>query len=227
MNRLPEPWRAVLSGELEQLAETIRFEDAERAVNLIFPPRDRVFAALEMIPPEKVRAVIVGQDPYHDDKQAHGLSFSVPAGVKFPPSLRNIFKELAADLSIPPPANGDLTGWAEQGVLLLNSTLTVRAHAAGSHRGHGWEEFTDGVLRAVNRLSPPSVFILWGSDAQKKRPLIDESKHRVLAGAHPSPLSAYRGFFGSRPFSRTNALLQELGREPVNWDLSKPEESLF
>ena len=219
MKNLPESWQNVLAGELERLKEIARFVEKERSCCTIYPPAGQVFAALEMTPPETVRVVIVGQDPYHGEDQAHGLSFSVPEGVKFPPSLRNIFKELAADLQIPPPESGDLSGWAKQGVLLLNSTLTVRAHEAGSHRGHGWEAFTDAVLQAVNRISPPCVFILWGSDAQKKRSLIDETRHRVLAGAHPSPLSAYRGFFGSRPFSAANALLQELGREPVNWQI--------
>lgn len=219
MKTLPERWQSILAGELSRLEEIARFLEEERAVCTVYPPAGQVFSALKMTPPEDVRVVIVGQDPYHGEDQAHGLSFSVPAGVKFPPSLRNIFKELAADLQIQPPESGDLSGWAKQGVLLLNSTLTVRAHEAGSHRGHGWEAFTDAVLQAVNRISPPCVFILWGSDAQKKRPLIDETRHRVLAGAHPSPLSAYRGFFGSRPFSAANALLQELGREPVNWQI--------
>lgn len=217
MNSLPESWRDVLAGESARLEGIARFVHAERAEHTVYPPADQVFTALEMTPPEAVRVVIVGQDPYHGEEQAHGLSFSVPAGVKFPPSLRNIFKELADDLQIPPPESGDLSGWAKQGVLLLNSTLTVRAHEAGSHRGHGWEAFTDAVLQTVNRISPPCVFILWGNDAQKKRPLINEARHRVLAGAHPSPLSAYRGFFGSRPFSKANALLLELGRTPVEW----------
>lgn len=214
---LPECWRRSLAGEEALLAAILRQVTAAREAGSVFPPENEVFAALEMTPLAAVRVVIVGQDPYHGEGQAHGLSFSVPAGVKFPPSLRNIFKELAADLQIPVRESGDLSGWAKQGVLLLNSTLTVQAHEAGSHRKFGWEKFTDSVLRAVDRHAPPCVFILWGSDAQKKRPLIDETRHRVLAGAHPSPLSAYRGFFGSRPFSRANQLLQELGREPVDW----------
>ena len=227
MRALPETWQTILASETSRLEEIARFVAEERQNNTVFPPDNRIFAALEMTPPEAVRVVLVGQDPYHDDGQAHGLSFSVPEGKKLPPSLRNIFKELALDLQITPPESGDLSCWAKQGVLLLNSTLTVRAHAAGSHRGHGWEAFTDAVLQAVNRLSPPSVFILWGSDAQKKRPLIDETRHRVLAGAHPSPLSAYRGFFGSRPFSQTNALLRELGREPIIWVQEGTGNSLF
>ena len=227
MRALPETWQKILESETSRLEEIARFVAEERQNNTVFPPDNRIFAALEMTPPEAVRVVLVGQDPYHDDGQAHGLSFSVPEGKKLPPSLRNIFKELALDLQITPPESGDLSCWAKQGVLLLNSTLTVRAHAAGSHRGHGWEAFTDAVLQAVNRLSPPSVFILWGSDAQKKRPLIDETRHRVLAGAHPSPLSAYRGFFGSRPFSQTNALLRELGREPIIWVQEGTGNSLF
>jgi uracil-DNA glycosylase len=227
MRSLPETWQNVLAGETSRLEEIARFVAEERRNSTVFPPDDQIFTALEMTPPEAVRVVLVGQDPYHDDGQAHGLSFSVPEGKKLPPSLRNIFKELASDLQISPPESGDLSCWAKQGVLLLNSTLTVRAHAAGSHRGHGWEVFTDAVLQAVNRVSPPCVFILWGSDAQKKRPLIDETRHRVLAGAHPSPLSAYRGFFGSRPFSQTNALLRELGREPILWVPEGAGNSLF
>jgi len=216
LDAIPEAWRELLDDQAARLAELQDFVTAERAAHTVFPPAGRVFAALAATTPDRVRVVIVGQDPYHDDGQAHGLAFSVPAGVPLPPSLRNIFKEMQSDLG-GAPASGDLSHWAEQGVLLLNSVLTVRAHAAGSHRGHGWEEFTDAVLRAVNRVSPPCVFILWGADAQKKRALVDETRHRVIAGPHPSPLSAYRGFFGSRPFSRTNELLHELGVPPIDW----------
>ncbi len=216
LDAIPEAWRELLDDQAARLAELRDFVTAERAAHTVFPPAGRVFAALAATPPDRVRAVIVGQDPYHDDGQAHGLAFSVPAGVPLPPSLRNIFKEMQSDLGAA-PASGDLSHWAEQGVLLLNSVLTVRAHAAGSHRGRGWEEFTDAVLRAVNRVSPPCVFILWGADAQKKRALVDETRRRVIAGPHPSPLSAYRGFFGSRPFSRTNELLHELRRPPIDW----------
>jgi len=216
LDAIPEAWRELLDDQAARLAELQDFVTAERAAHTVFPPEGRVFAALAATTPDRVRAVIVGQDPYHDDGQAHGLAFSVPAGVPLPPSLRNIFREMQSDLGAA-PASGDLSHWAEQGVLLLNSVLTVRAHAAGSHRGRGWEEFTDAVLRAVDRVSPPCVFILWGADAQKKRALVDETRHRVIAGPHPSPLSAYRGFFGSRPFSRTNELLRELRRPPIDW----------
>ena len=216
LDAIPEAWRELLADQAARLAELQDFVTAERAAHTVFPPAGRVFAALAATSPDRVRAVIVGQDPYHDDGQAHGLAFSVPAGVPLPPSLRNIFKEMQSDLGTA-PASGDLSHWARQGVLLLNSVLTVRAHAAGSHRGHGWEEFTDAVLRAVNRVSPPCVFILWGADAQKKRALVDETRRRVISGPHPSPLSAYRGFFGSRPFSRTNELLHELGAKPIDW----------
>lgn len=214
--QLPAAWREVLADQTARLAELREFTAGERAAHTVFPPAGKVFAALAATAPENIRAVIVGQDPYHDDGQAHGLAFSVPADVPLPPSLRNIFKEMQSDLGAA-PASGDLSHWAKQGVLLLNSVLTVRAHSAGSHRGRGWEEFTDAVLRAVDRVSPPCVFILWGADAQKKRALVDETRHRVISGPHPSPLSAYRGFFGSRPFSRTNAFLRELGRTPIDW----------
>ncbi len=217
MDTLPPCWQKLLAVPAEKLEKIMVFVESERAAGTVYPPAGSVFAALEATPPEEVKAVIVGQDPYHEPGQAHGLSFSVPAGCRLPPSLRNIFREMASDLEVDPPISGDLSSWAEQGVLLLNSVLTVRAGAAGSHRGHGWEAFTDAVLRTVNRSSPPCVFILWGSDAIRKRAIIDETRHRVLAGPHPSPLSAYRGFFGSRPFSRTNTLLRELGRPEIDW----------
>ncbi len=189
----------------------------------IYPPRAELFRAFAALPPERVRVVILGQDPYHEPRQAHGLSFSVPEGVKLPPSLRNIFKELYADLGMdsatPPPTSGDLSGWAEQGVLLLNSVLTVRRGAAGSHRGLGWEQFTDAVLHALSLLDQPMAFVLWGKDARAKRPLIAESKvaHLILEADHPSPLSAWRGFFGSKPFSAINAYLIAQGKSPIAW----------
>ena len=191
---------------------------AERRSGTVFPPEEATFRALELTPPERVRVVILGQDPYHDFRQAQGLAFSVPEDVKLPPSLRNIFRELADDLHWETlPDSGDLSGWAEQGVLLLNTVLTVRAHEANSHRGLGWEEFSDVVIRAVNDLPRKAVFLLWGAPAQKKKALIDLDRHAVLESAHPSPLSAYRGFFGSRVFSRANAILTAAGEEPIDW----------
>ena len=184
----------------------------------IFPNPDDIFYAFHLTPLNDVKVVILGQDPYHNDGQAHGLAFSVRPGVTFPPSLRNIFKELNADLGTPVPESGSLDEWAKQGVLLLNTVLTVRAHAAGSHQKHGWEEFTDSVIRAVSAFPRPVVFVLWGGPAQKKLPLIDTARHTVIQSAHPSPLSAYRGFFGSRPFSAINAFLREQGAKEICWD---------
>jgi uracil-DNA glycosylase len=178
-----------------------------------------VFAAIHLTPYADTRVLILGQDPYHGPRQAHGLCFSVQRGVAVPPSLANIFTELRDDLHIEPPGHGNLEAWARQGVLLLNATLTVRAGQAGSHQGKGWETFTDEVIRVVNAKADPVVFILWGSYARKKKMLIDTSRHVVIESAHPSPLSARNGFFGSRPFSRTNAALRERGREPVDWRL--------
>ena len=185
----------------------------------VYPPRPQLFSALEKTPPEKVRAVILGQDPYHGEGQANGLAFSVPEGVAFPPSLRNIFQELQDDVGLLPPREGDLTFWAEQGVLLLNSVLTVQAGQAGSHAALGWQEFTDAVISACGRLPQPVSFVLWGAYAQKKAPLLDKKSgpRLLLQAPHPSPLSSYRGFFGSRPFSRINAFLRENGVEEIIW----------
>ena len=184
----------------------------------VYPPREDLFAAFRLTPPEKVRAVILGQDPYHEPGQAHGLSFSVPRGTALPKSLKNIYKELSEDLDVPPPESGDLTPWAEQGVFLLNSVLSVAAHDAGSHRELGWERFTDGVISATNTLPQPIAFVLWGKWAEKKARLIRSQAPRlVLTSAHPSPLSAYRGFFGSRPFSRVNGFLETRGQSPIRW----------
>lgn len=218
---IPAPWRTALAPVTgaADFAALERFVAAERAEHAVFPPPHQVFAALEACPPAKVRVVVVGQDPYHDHGQAHGLSFSVAKGVKPPPSLRNILAELVRDVGVPPPAHGDLRCWARQGVLLLNAVLTVRAHQAGSHRRRGWEAFTDGVL-GVLADGPPKVFVLWGADAQKKTPLIPRPPHVVVAGVHPSPLSAHRGFVGSRPFTAINGALEQLGQPPVAWALS-------
>ncbi|HSL59567.1 MAG TPA: uracil-DNA glycosylase [Acidimicrobiales bacterium] len=214
-------WNPVLRGELEQgyWAELQAFVAEERRSHTVYPAPDEVFAALHLTPYAEVRALILGQDPYHGPGQAHGLCFSVRPGVDPPPSLRNVFAELEADLGIPPPSHGCLEAWARPGVLLLNATLTVRARQAASHQGKGWERFTDAVIRAVNDKPERVVFILWGASARKKRTLIDTSRHVIIESAHPSPLSASNGFVGSRPFSRANAALVEAGRDPIDWRL--------
>ncbi len=191
----------------------------ERKQFKVFPENEEVFTAFHLTSFSDVKVLILGQDPYHGDGQAHGLSFSVKEGIAVPPSLRNIYKELKSDLGIDIPNHGNLGAWALQGVLLLNATLTVRAHQAGSHQGKGWETFTDQVIRQVNRKKEKTVFILWGAFARKKKDLIDLSQHHVIESSHPSPLSAHRGFFGSRPFSEANRVLMGAGREPVNWEL--------
>ena len=185
----------------------------------IFPPADDIFNAFALTPLKKVKVVILGQDPYHGDGQAHGLCFSVRPDVEIPPSLVNIYKELQTDCGCYIPNNGYLTKWADQGVLLLNTVLTVRAHQANSHRGIGWEEFTDAAIRILNEQDRPMVFILWGRPAQMKKAMLNNPRHMILEAPHPSPLSAYRGFFGSRPFSRTNKFLKENGLEPIDWQI--------
>jgi len=214
-------WNPLLRGEFDEpyWRELQEFVRDERSRGTVYPPADRVFAALRLTPYADVRVVILGQDPYHGPGQAHGLCFSVPHGVPTPPSLVNIFKELRNDLGITAPAHGCLEAWARQGVLLLNATLTVRAGAAGSHQGKGWETFTDAVLRVVNDKPSPVVFVLWGAFARRKKSLIDTSRHHVVESAHPSPLSAHNGFFGSRPFSQVNSFLAAAGATPVNWEL--------
>ena len=189
----------------------------QRARYTVFPPAPQVFAALHLTSYANTRVVILGQDPYHGPRQAHGLCFSVQAGVPIPPSLANIYKELHADLGVVPPKHGNLESWARQGVLLLNTTLTVRAGQAASHHGRGWETFTDELLRTVNAKEQRVVFVLWGSNARKKQSLIDLSRHVVIESAHPSPLSAHNGFFGSRPFSRANNALIEANLAPIDW----------
>ncbi|MGF1430122.1 uracil-DNA glycosylase [Kitasatospora sp. LaBMicrA B282] len=215
---LPEAWREVLAGETEKpyFAQLTEFVAAERAAHQVFPPRGQVFSALAATAYQDVRVLVLGQDPYHDDGQAHGMSFSVLPGTKTPPSLRNIFKELNADLGVAVPDNGYLMPWAEQGVLLLNAVLTVRAHEANSHKNKGWEKFTDAVIKAVSDRAEPCVFVLWGNYAKKKLPLIDTERHVVVQGAHPSPLSA-KLFHGSKPFSQIDEALQGFGGEPLNW----------
>ena len=215
---LPSSWQARVGGELRQpYFRALRaFVDAERARAEVYPPEDEVFAALEHTPFEDVRVLILGQDPYHGPGQAHGLAFSVRPGTPPPPSLRNVFRELRDEMGCPVPGNGSLIPWADQGVLLLNAVLTVRAGEAGSHRGKGWETFTDAVIRAVAAREDPVVFVLWGGQAAKKKPLIGPP-HYVHSSAHPSPLSAGRGFFGSTPFTIINRELARAGTPPVDW----------
>ena len=219
-------WNPVLRGEFVKpyWSELMEFVAGERASQMVFPPHEEVFAALHLTPFSEVKVLILGQDPYHGPRQAHGLCFSVREGVPKPPSLINICKELESDVEIPMPVGGSLESWAHQGVLLLNATLTVRSHQAASHQGKGWETFTDEVIRAVSAKTETVVFILWGASARKKRALVDLSRHVVIESAHPSPLSAHRGFFGSRPFSRANEALLAAGREPVDWRLAPDQD---
>lgn len=191
----------------------------EYKTHLVFPPSDDIFNAFALTPLHEVKVVIIGQDPYHNVGQAHGLCFSVRPDVEIPPSLVNIYKELHDDLGCYVPNNGYLVKWAKQGILLLNTVLTVRAHQANSHRGMGWEQFTDAAIRVLNEEDRPIVFILWGSPAQTKKKMLNNPKHLILEAPHPSPLSAYRGFFGSRPFSKTNAFLEENGLTPIDWQI--------
>ena len=195
------------------------FVNKERSEHVVYPPHEEVFAALHLTSFTDTRVVILGQDPYHGPKQAHGLCFSVRHGVPIPPSLRNIHQELHDDIGIHIPEHGSLEKWAANGVLLLNTTLTVRAHAAASHQGHGWERFTDRIIEVVNEKSSTIVFILWGAAARKKKSMIDTDRHTVIESAHPSPLSARNGFFGSRPFSKANDALARNGLPPVDWSL--------
>ena len=217
-------WQTRLQPELDKpyFAALMQRVDEAYRTGTVYPPRQELFAAFRLTPPERVRVLILGQDPYHEPGQANGLSFSVAPGVRLPPSLRNIFEELRTDCGVTPPDSGDLTPWAEQGVFLLNSSLSVQAGAAGSHQAFGWQTFTDAVVAALAKLPQPVAFILWGAHAQKKAAIAQSSSYPrlVLQSPHPSPLSAYRGFFGSRPFSSVNAALHELGREEIDWRLS-------
>jgi uracil-DNA glycosylase len=220
--RLDEGWKQRLDGEFAKpyMAQLRAFLQAEKAAGKrVFPKGADYFRALDLTPPDKVRVVILGQDPYHGEGQAHGLSFSVKPGVRIPPSLVNIYKELNSDLGIAPARHGFLESWAKQGVLLLNAVLTVQMGMAASHQGKGWELFTDAVIRAVNDLPQPVVFILWGAYAQKKAAFVDTSRHLVIKSPHPSPLSAHNGFFGTKPFSRANDFLVAKGYEPIDWQL--------
>jgi len=222
---IPEDWQAVLAEEFEKtyFGELSTFVADDIAKNSVFPPREEIFSAFKLTSYDDVKVLLLGQDPYHDDGQAHGLCFSVRKGVKIPPSLRNIYKELNSDLGIRIPSHGFLEEWAKQGILMLNTSLTVRAHLAGSHSKAGWEYFTDSVIEAVNRKTTPVVFVLWGAPAMKKARLIDESRHFIVSSAHPSPLSASRGFLGSRPFSKINSFLEKSGSGVIDW--SRHDES--
>lgn len=222
MIKLDQSWLQKLQPEFDSpyMAELKSFLTAEReAGKTIYPKASEWFAALDTTPLDQVRVVILGQDPYHGEGQAHGLCFSVQQGVRPPPSLLNIYKEMQTDLGLDPPRHGNLQHWAKQGVLLLNSVLTVQANTAASHAGKGWEKFTDAVIREVNALTHPVVFILWGNYAQKKAAFVDASKHHIIKSAHPSPLSAHNGFFGSKPFSRANAFLTESKQPTIDWKL--------
>ncbi|MEI8086888.1 MAG: uracil-DNA glycosylase [Paludibacter sp.] len=212
-------WKEFLQSEFdkEYFVKLTDFVEKEYDSKQIFPPKRLIFNAFEQCPLDNVKVVIIGQDPYHEEGQAHGLCFSVNDGVAFPPSLRNIFKEIHRDLGIPAPFSGNLTRWAQQGVLLLNATMTVQAHAAGSHQGHGWETFTDAVIHKLAAQKQHIVFMLWGSYAQKKCDFIDTNQHLVLKSVHPSPLSAYRGFIGNSHFSLANKYLEEQGSVSINW----------
>jgi uracil-DNA glycosylase len=218
---LPTGWRSIVGAETEQpyYQKLQAFIAEERAAHTIFPPTADVFNALKYTSYKDVKVFLLGQDPYHDDGQAHGLAFSVQPGIKPPPSLVNIFKELKNDVGCRIPNNGYLVPWAEQGVLLLNAVLTVRAHQPNSHKSKGWEKFTDAVIRAVGEKTDPVVFLLWGAYAQKKIDLIDTTRHIILKAPHPSPLSAKRGFFGSRPFSQANEALRKAGRGEIDWQI--------
>jgi len=218
--KLSNSWKRYLQTEFDSsyMKELMLFLSQQiQQKKMIYPPSEDCFKALDLVDIKNVKVVILGQDPYHGPGQAHGLSFSVRDGVRFPPSLKNIFKELNSDLGKPIPESGDLTHWAQQGVLLLNSVLTVEEGKAASHQGKGWEQLTDKIIEIVNRECPHVVFILWGAYAQKKAAFVDRKKHLVLECVHPSPLSSHRGFFGSKPFSKTNTWLKEKGLDEINW----------
>lgn len=218
---LKNDWKEQLGTELKKsyFQDLLCFLENEYETAVVYPAKEDIFSALDATPYQDVKVVILGQDPYHGPNQAHGMSFSVKPGVPIPPSLRNMFKELEADLEIPIPTHGYLKRWADQGVLLLNTVLTVKQGEANSHKGKGWETFTDRVIAKLNERESPVIFVLWGKPAQQKRKLIDETKHHILTAVHPSPLSAHRGFFGSKPFSTINQLLAQMDKEEINWEL--------
>ncbi|NEW83289.1 MAG: uracil-DNA glycosylase [Mariniphaga sp.] len=217
--KIESSWKEHLKDEFEKpyFTDLTSFVNAEYSTQMIYPPEKLIFNAFEKCPFDKIKVVILGQDPYHEPGQAHGLCFSVPDGVSQPPSLQNVFKEIKNDLDIPIPKSGNLERWAEQGVFLLNATLTVRAHQAGSHQKKGWETFTDNVIRMLSDSGEHLVFLLWGAYAQRKGELINANKHLVLSSVHPSPLSAHRGFFGNHQFSKTNEYLFAYWKEPIKW----------
>jgi uracil-DNA glycosylase len=217
--KIEQSWKEQLISEFEKpyFVRLVHFIKNEYATKTIYPKGSQIFNAFDKTPFDKVKVVILGQDPYHEPGQAHGLCFSVNEGIPLPPSLQNIYKEIHDDLGVVSPASGNLERWAEQGVLLLNAILTVQAHRAGSHQQKGWEEFTDAVIHKIAEEKQRIVFILWGAYAQKKGSFIDPYKHFVIQSAHPSPLSAYRGFFGSKPFSKTNDYLARTGQTPIRW----------
>ena len=222
MSNVSEDWRQVMAEELEKpyYKQLSHFVLQEYHSHTIYPPMDDIYNAFQETPLSKVKVLLLGQDPYHNVNQAHGMSFSVlPSQTEIPPSLQNIYKELHDDLGCYIPNNGYLVKWAKQGVLLLNTVLTVRAHSANSHRGHGWEQFTDRVIEVLNEQDRPIVYLLWGTPAQSKSSMLNNPKQLVLTAPHPSPLSAYRGFFGCRHFSKANAFLQEHGVEPIDWQI--------
>lgn len=223
MVKLHQSWLTPLQSEFDApyMAELRAFLLAERdAGKQMYPKANEWFAALDLTPLDQTRVVILGQDPYHGEGQAHGLCFSVQPGTRTPPSLINIYKELSADLGVKPAQHGNLKSWAEQGVLLLNSVLTVEAGRAASHQGKGWERFTDAIIKVLNDQPRPIVFILWGAYAQRKAAFVDKTRHLVIASAHPSPLSAHNGFLGSKPFSKTNAFLVAHGQKPIDWQIT-------
>ena len=222
MGAIQNDWLQAVGGEFRKpyYKQLYEFVKEEYSTRVIYPPADDIFNALHLTPLKEVKVVILGQDPYHNEHQAHGLSFSVlPDQREIPPSLQNIYKELHDDLGCYIPDNGYLEKWARQGVLMLNTVLTVRAHQANSHQGHGWEQFTDAILEAVNQEDRPIVYLLWGRPAQSKIPMLTNPKHLILKAPHPSPLSAYRGFFGCRQFSQANAFLESHGAAPIDWQI--------
>ena len=222
MAMIDNDWLPAIQGEFKKpyYKDLFQFVKDEYSRTVIYPPSEDIFNALHLTPLGKVKVLILGQDPYHNENQAHGLSFSVPLSQKeIPPSLQNIYQELHDDLGCEIPDNGYLEKWAKQGVLLLNTVLTVRAHQANSHKGHGWEQFTDAIIQAVNAQDRPIVYLLWGKPAQSKMPMLTNPKHLILQAPHPSPLSAYRGFFGCKHFSRANAFLEANGESPIDWQI--------
>ncbi len=221
MSMIANDWLVELGAEFKKPYYKSLYEFVKQEYNTtqVFPPSEEIFTAFHLTPLSEVKVVIIGQDPYHNVGQAHGLCFSVKPDVEIPPSLVNIYQELHDDLGCAIPNNGYLVKWASQGVLMLNTVLTVRAHMANSHRGKGWEEFTDAAIRALNKQDRPIVFILWGRPAQMKKSMLNNPNHLILEAPHPSPLSAYRGFFGSKPFSKTNQFLQERGLAPIDWQI--------